>query len=97
MLPRCLWWLSWGSIFVYSLLNFDKLIDFDKKSYELPIVAYTVPDNVPIPYLGMADDDYLTGTQSFVTTLEKGETGNPFRLDPNASILKNFVGTLEKR
>lgn len=39
----------------------------------------------------------VPGAKAYVTTLEKGETGNPFRLDPNASILKNFVGTLEKR
>jgi hypothetical protein len=58
-----------ASIFIYSLLNFDKLIDFDKKNYELPIVAYTVPDNVPAPYLGLADDDYITGTQSFVNAV----------------------------
>ena len=58
-----------ASIFVYSLLNFDKLINFDKKDYELPIVAYTVPDNVPAPYLGLADDDYITGTQSFVNAV----------------------------
>jgi hypothetical protein len=55
-----------ASIFVHSFLNFDKLIDFDQKNYELPIVAYTVPDNVPAPFLGLADDDYQTGTQSFV-------------------------------
>jgi hypothetical protein len=58
-----------ASIFVYSLLNFDKLINFDQKAYELPIVAYTVPDDVPAPYLGVADDDYQTGTQSFVNAV----------------------------
>lgn len=39
----------------------------------------------------------VPGARAYVTTLEKGESVNPFRIDPNSSILKNFVGTLEKR
>jgi hypothetical protein len=69
-----------ASIFIYSLLNFDKLIGFDQKNYELPIVAYTVPDNVPIPYLGLADDDYQTGTQSFVNGVVTPDTAQFYGL-----------------
>lgn len=39
----------------------------------------------------------VPGARAYVLTLEKGESGNPFRVDPNAGILKNFVSTLEKR
>ncbi len=57
---------SFAALFVYNLFNLDNLISFDQKVYELPMASYVVPDNVPAPFLGLADDDYRTGTQSFV-------------------------------
>jgi hypothetical protein len=39
----------------------------------------------------------VPGARAFITILEKGESVNPFRLDPNLGILKKFVGTLETR
>jgi hypothetical protein len=39
----------------------------------------------------------VPGARAYITTLEKGESGNPFRVDPNAGILKSFVMMLEKR
>jgi hypothetical protein len=39
----------------------------------------------------------VPGARAFITTLEKGETINPFRIDPNLGILKKFVETLETR
>jgi hypothetical protein len=39
----------------------------------------------------------VPGARAFILTLEKGESVNPFRLDPNMGILKKFVSTLETR
>jgi hypothetical protein len=39
----------------------------------------------------------VPGARAFITILEKGESVNPFRLDPNMGILKKFVGVLETR
>jgi hypothetical protein len=39
----------------------------------------------------------VPGARAFITILEKGETVNPFRIDPNMGILKKFVSTLETR
>jgi hypothetical protein len=39
----------------------------------------------------------VPGARAFITTLEKGEAVNPFRVDPNLGILKKFVGMLETR
>jgi hypothetical protein len=57
---------SFAALFAYNLTNLDNLISFDKKMYELPIASYVVSDDVPAPFLGVADDDYRTGAQSFV-------------------------------
>ena len=37
--------------------------------YELPIFNYSLPDRLDAPFLGFADDDYRTGTQSYVFNL----------------------------
>ncbi len=39
----------------------------------------------------------VPGARAFITILEKGESVNPFRVDPNLGILKKFVSTLETR
>ncbi len=39
----------------------------------------------------------VPGARAFITILERGESVNPFRLDPNMGILKKFVGVLETR
>ncbi len=39
----------------------------------------------------------VPGARAFITILEKGESVNPFRFDPNLGILKKFVGSLETR
>ncbi len=39
----------------------------------------------------------VPGARAFITILEKGESVNPFRVDPNMGILKKFVGSLETR
>ena len=39
----------------------------------------------------------VPGARAFISILEKGETVNPFRVDPNLGILKKFLGRLETR
>jgi hypothetical protein len=39
----------------------------------------------------------VPGARAFILTLEKGESVNPFVVDPNLGILKKFVITLEAR
>jgi hypothetical protein len=39
----------------------------------------------------------VPGARAFITMLERGESVNPFRIDPNMGILKKFVITLETR
>jgi hypothetical protein len=54
-----------SSLFVYNLSTLPKVLT-GKKDYEVPVFAYTVDDSVPAPFLGVADDDWKTGTQSLV-------------------------------
>jgi hypothetical protein len=42
------------------------LDDQGKVDYELPIFNYATTDKLSAPFLGFADDDYRTGTQSYV-------------------------------
>jgi hypothetical protein len=58
-----------GDLFLYNEGQLDKI--FEKESsvnYEIPILAYSVVETprAQAPALGFADDDWLTGTQSFV-------------------------------
>jgi hypothetical protein len=58
-----------GDLFLYNESQLDKI--FEKEAgvdYEIPILAYSVVETprAPAPALGFADDDWLTGTQSFV-------------------------------
>jgi hypothetical protein len=71
---------SFASLFFYNLLNLNNLIGFDQKVYELPIASYVVPDDVPAPFLGFADDDYRTGAQSFVYGIVTPELNNFYGL-----------------
>ena len=43
--------------------------DQGRVDYELPIFNYSLPDSLDAPFLGFADDDYRTGTQSYVFNL----------------------------
>ncbi len=54
-----------ASLFIYNLSILPNVLT-GAKDYEIPIFAYTVDDTIPIPFLGLADDDWKTATQSFV-------------------------------
>ena len=47
--------------------------DQDTVDYELPMFNYSLPPTLGTPFLGFADDDYRTGTQSYVFNLVNDE------------------------
>jgi hypothetical protein len=71
---------SFASMFISNLINLNNIISFDQNNYELPMLSYVVPDNVPAPFLGLADDDWNTGTQSFVYGIYTPDIGTNYGL-----------------
>jgi hypothetical protein len=58
-----------GDLFLYNQTQLDKILDKEANvDYEIPILAYSIieTEEAPAPALGIADDDWTTGTQSFV-------------------------------
>jgi hypothetical protein len=58
-----------GDLFLYNQSQLDKILEKEPGiDYEIPILAYSVleTEEAPVPALGFADDDWTTGTQSFV-------------------------------
>ncbi|MDY7091046.1 MAG: hypothetical protein SYR96_38935 [Actinomycetota bacterium] len=56
-----------ANLFLYNRENLARTKDDGKKvDYELPVFNYVLPPDVDPPLLGFADDDWQTGTQSYV-------------------------------
>lgn len=56
-----------ANLYLYNKFNLGRTIDKRSRAdYQLPIFNYAVPAGVGAPALGYADDDYRTGTQSYV-------------------------------
>ena len=55
---------GYGDLFKYHQNHLMQFLEGDA-DYELPIFAYHTGE-YPIPFLGVADDNYVDGTQSFV-------------------------------
>jgi hypothetical protein len=56
-----------GNLFLYNALNLERTQDdAGRVDYELPNFNYATTDDVSGGLLGFADDNYRTGTQSFV-------------------------------
>jgi hypothetical protein len=53
------------ALFGYGLVNRAPLSS-GTADYMLPVLAFNLDSTYQAPFLGLADDDYLTGTQSFV-------------------------------
>ncbi len=59
-----------ANLFLQNTFQLDRTRDDQGKvDYELPIFNYSLPDTLDAPFLGFADDDYRTGTQSYVFNL----------------------------
>ncbi len=58
---------AYGNLYLPNALLAEVLLDGESSAdYELPNINYAVSDEeFPPPFLGLADDDYRTGTQSF--------------------------------
>jgi hypothetical protein len=58
---------AFANLYLYNRENLARTQDDQGKvDYELPIFNYAVGAGVGTPALGFADDDYVTGTQSYV-------------------------------
>ncbi|MFC7533355.1 hypothetical protein [Actinoplanes sp. GCM10030250] len=56
-----------ANLFLYNRENIDRALDDQGKvDYEVPLFNYAVAEGVGTPGLGFADDDWETGTQSYV-------------------------------
>ncbi|TDO32132.1 hypothetical protein [Paractinoplanes brasiliensis] len=56
-----------ANLFLYNRDNLARTKDDGNKvDYELPVFNYVLPPDVDPPLLGFADDDWQTGTQSYV-------------------------------
>ena len=61
---------SFANLFLQNTFQLGRTQDDqDTVDYELPIFNYSLPDTLDAPFLGFADDDYRTGTQSYVFNL----------------------------
>lgn len=63
---------GYGDLFKYQQSHLMQSLEGDA-DYELPIFAYHVGD-LDIPFLGLADDNYADGTQSFVFGADNRDT-----------------------
>jgi hypothetical protein len=67
-----------ASLFVYNLGQLPRVLS-NVNDYQVPIFAYSVDESVPLPFLGLADDDYATATQSLVyAATTPAALGNPY-------------------
>jgi len=58
---------SFANLFLQNTFQLDRTRDDQGSTdYELPVFSYVVPRGTGVPALGYADDDYRTGTQSYV-------------------------------
>ncbi|MFG1992957.1 hypothetical protein ACGFJ7_23550 [Actinoplanes sp. NPDC048988] len=58
---------AWANLYLYNRENLARTQDDQGKvDYELPVFNYAVAAGVGTPALGFADDDYVTGDQSYV-------------------------------
>ncbi len=53
------------ALFGYGLVN-RAALSSGNADYQIPVLAFNLDASYQAPFLGLADDDYLTGTQSFV-------------------------------
>jgi hypothetical protein len=67
--PDKLGGIPFASLFINNLASLPKVLN-NRKDYEVPIFAYTVDDSVPLPFLGLADDDWATATQSMIYAVD---------------------------
>jgi hypothetical protein len=67
--PDKLGGIPFASLFVNNLANLPTVVS-GKKDYEVPVFAYAVDDSVPLPFLGLADDDWATATQSMIYAVD---------------------------
>ncbi|MEU8239649.1 hypothetical protein AB0C07_15510 [Actinoplanes missouriensis] len=58
---------AFANLYLYNRENLDRALDDEGKvDYEIPMFNYAVGEGVGVPALGFADDDYVTGDQSYV-------------------------------
>ncbi|WP_229072786.1 hypothetical protein [Actinoplanes sp. DH11] len=58
---------AFANLYLYNRENLDRALDDEGRvDYEIPMFNYAVGEGVDVPALGFADDDYVTGTQSYV-------------------------------
>jgi hypothetical protein len=58
---------SFANLFLYNRENLARALDDQGRvDYEVPVFNYAVAEGVGVPALGFADDDWSTGTQSYV-------------------------------
>jgi len=69
---------GYGDLFKYHQAHLTQFLEGDA-DYELPIFAYHVGD-LDIPFLGIADDNYADGTQSFVFGADNAATKSIYGL-----------------
>lgn len=65
-----------GDLFLYNFAQLPGVLSANQTpgtDYQVPVFAYHEPNpdpNVPEPFLGLADDDWTTGTQSMVYAID---------------------------
>lgn len=65
----------WANLFVHGVLGLaDKQDDTTPDVYEATAFNYAVPSENLLPFLGLADDNYRDGTQSFTYNMASPET-----------------------
>ena len=58
---------SFANLYLYNDKNLARALDDQGRvDYEVPVFNYAVAEGVGVPALGFADDDWTTGTQSYV-------------------------------
>ena len=58
---------AFANLFLFNRANLDRALDDEGRvDYEVPMFNYAVGPGVDVPALGFADDDWTTGTQSYV-------------------------------
>lgn len=67
----------WANLFVHGVVNLaDRIDDTNADVYEATAFNYALPTWEVMPFLGMADDNYLDGTQSFTYNMTSPEAIN---------------------
>jgi hypothetical protein len=58
---------SFANLYLYNKAHLARALDDQGRvDYEVPVFNYAVAEGVDVPALGFADDDWTTGTQSYV-------------------------------